>query len=87
MIGAIKGEDSMRKRDKILLILGLFVTVALSSAMTTVLIAPRITEAYDSDLEWRIIDLDSKIIDLYSEINDLERKIRDLEWRVDDLEH
>ena len=70
----------MRKRNKILLILGFFATVAFSSAVTTVLITPRITEAYDNDLEWRVADLESKV-------NDLERKIDDLEWRVDDLEY
>lgn len=80
MIGAIKGEDSMRKRDKILLVLSFFATVAISSAVTTVLITPRITEAYGDDLEWRVADLENKV-------NDLERKIDNLEWRVDDLEY
>ena len=41
----------MRKRDKILLILSLFATVAISSAITTVLIIPRTIEAYGNDLE------------------------------------
>ena len=70
----------MSKREKIMLVLGFFITVAISSTITTAIITPRVSEAYDSDLEWRVTDLESKV-------NDLERKRDDLEWRVDDLEY
>lgn len=70
----------MRKRDKILLILSLFATVAISSAITTVLIIPRTIEAYGNDLEWRVDDLESKV-------NRLKKNILVLESRVSDLEY
>ncbi len=70
----------MRKYEKVLLILGFFITVAASSALTAYLTAPRTAAAHQyGDLEWRINELEDKVDDLEMSLEALKLRVLNLE--------
>lgn len=72
---------------KTLLIIALFLTVIVSSALTTVWLSARPVGAY-SNVESRLDDLEYKVRNLeYYELDSLKRKVSDLEYKINDVEN
>ena len=76
----------MRKRDKILLILGFFATVAISSAVTTVIISPSRATAYSSDpvqdLSERVSFIEEDMMFVHNRLSSLQDTCDDLRNRI-----
>ena len=76
----------MCKRDKILLILGFFATVAISSAVTTVIISPSRATAYSSDpvqdLSERVSFIEEDMMFVHNRLSSLQDTCDDLKNRI-----